>query len=733
MDKLNLNYYILTEVINHLKAEDIKIHIYDIGVNDIELKHKENYEVLKKLKDLNSNQIIIFYERYIASFDEIKDFGDIKYITYEAKTIDCNLEFERVILERLILRDIYENVDSEKYRFTNSGIYSKTPLYKKNGLLVTRYYVFNINVEPNREIIIGFDFHNQLRHINNITSELNKGSLEEGTELKDYLESTYTFVRKADHTISEVSPYLGKSIKQYYIDKGDNILKDVSDDTPAVIVKNNKDEEFDYCPTLLYKVASLDSLDPYVRKEVNKYIKIESNERIRLMVSEGIGKILVNSKYAKASVQDVKLNRSNYKPTLIDSPSLKFGNGKQGTNINNGIKYNGVYQKADLNISYFIDLDLIGDKYKRCRSFTHNLENYSKQVGVNLNRISMGNQVEFKDIDVNDKNKFELAIREAARKYKEITIFIMTDKNIKRYYDVIKKAFGHDNKIPTQCINYNTISSCDKRNEQYIFSNILLGIYGKKGIKPWVLADNLISDCFIGLDISIDDKKFKLSAVNIIGPDGTVLKTKIMSKQQSGEKISSETLRDIIIEAIESYKHIYYEIPKHITFHRDGVCREDLDELKQTLDSYGIEFDYVEIIKNSNRRMAVFEKEDQGEDDKNNKEKKENPKKDKDNEIKGKYYTKSGLAYIKDKVAFITTTSPKPNMGMAQPLKIRHVYGNKSMKDILQDIYYLSYMHVGSTQKTRLPVTIHYADLGSLYSNKGLIPENIDDSSLHFL
>ena len=89
--------------------------------------------------------------------------------------------------------------------------------------------------------------------------------------------------------------------------------------------------------------------------------------------------------------------------------------------------------------------------------------------------------------------------------------------------------------------------------------------------------------------------------------------------------------------------------------------------------------------------------------------------------------------YIKENLAYIITTKPHDKIGMAKPLRIKRVYGNQNMKDIVEDVYKLSFMHVGSIIKSRLPITTHYADLSSTCGNRELIPNNMDSNALHFI
>ncbi len=79
----------------------------------------------------------------------------------------------------------------------------------------------------------------------------------------------------------------------------------------------------------------------------------------------------------------------------------------------------------------------------------------------------------------------------------------------------------------------------------------------------------------------------------------------------------------IVYSAIDQYQEHYNEKPKHITFHRDGFCRVDLNSLDEVMNSLDVQYDMVEVNKKTNRRIAL-------------------------NVDKQGWKTKPGLCYIKD-------------------------------------------------------------------------------------
>ena len=164
-------FNVITEFKNSINANNIEIYIYKMRVRDFENKHNENYDIVKELIKLNNNPTIIFYEQYIASFIEIQNWGSEKYIDVEKRiiTLDSN---EKKILERLLLKEIKDSIDKEKYKVIKNSIYINKPVYYEKGIKIDRYFNFDININFNNEIIIGFDTKHIFEYINTLECEI---------------------------------------------------------------------------------------------------------------------------------------------------------------------------------------------------------------------------------------------------------------------------------------------------------------------------------------------------------------------------------------------------------------------------------------------------------------------------------------------------------------------------------------------------------------------------------
>ena len=94
-----------------------------------------------------------------------------------------------------------------------------------------------------------------------------------------------------------------------------------------------------------------------------------------------------------------------------------------------------------MQIKYFIDPVLVKDseKFKKVTKFCDELEEGSYQLGVELNRVKIGNKVHFGEIEIDNEDIFSYELKKIVSNYNETTIVILSEENLKKYYNVIKK------------------------------------------------------------------------------------------------------------------------------------------------------------------------------------------------------------------------------------------------------------------------------------------------------
>ena len=553
------NFNGITEFKNELKSSDIKIWIYTLPVKDLDKKHRENYDNIKFLKKENKDILIIeFNENLIGSFDEIKNWGEIKYTKSEYRNIQTNILTERKLLERMLLQEIRQSSDKSKYEIINNEkncVYIKQALLNKDNIILKRKINFDVNIKEDENIIVGFDLSHSYDYINTLAEELNV--VKPGDKVKDYYNHiVYEFVSVADFSISDVNEYMQCSIIDYYKNKNQFYIVDkLNPKIKAVLVLAQNKNIFPYIPNRLKRVCDYGNLPSKALRQCNEFTKLNANKKMQLSIDLTMD-ILKNSKYIKFCKKNMLIESLGYEKHSLMKPQFIFGNDKRHNNILYGLPENGSYENREINIRYFIDPNILKDKFKydKMINFSCNLEQFSNKMGVILNREK--SNVNFKSINIDNKDKFECDIRKIAYNYKNPVVVIMDDENCEKYYLSIKKIFGKKHNIATQFVTFSTLNYNEK-NKNAILLNILLGIYGKSGIQPWILDKPLTSDCYIGLDVSRENKINTAGIIQIVGKDGRILKSKTIVAPQRGEKINSETIKEIFYEAIISYEKIY--------------------------------------------------------------------------------------------------------------------------------------------------------------------------------
>ena len=708
-----MEYNLITEAKNLYNIKDFKVWIYELSVRDIKNRHIENFSLISKLKKINKTKEIVFFEYKVMSFEKINYWNDEKYISEEQREINENDKAECILLERLLLENLKQNIDTSKYIIGKlNTIFLKDAVMIKNNIELRRGIKFDININNEKNIIIGFDLSHGFEYVKTLEDDIKSNNIKPNDKVKDiYNNSYYTYIKEADFSISQKNEYMNTSIVDYYINKNlEYIVKDIDKNQRAVLVKTNQNDIFPYISNRLKRCCSFSNIQFNMFRDINQFIKLSAGKKITIIL-EMVLDIIKNNKYIKFNKHQMISQNLGYKVNKLNIPNLKFRN-NTCKHIRHGISEGLIYDKDKIiEISYFIDIDLYNDMNKRDSiiNITKELEDFSQKIGVKINRIKNNN---FRYVRTSNKDLFEMDLKKISKEYKRPVVFIMSSKNIKQYYESVKNIFGNKENLPTQFINYETLNNY--KNKENIFYNILLGIYAKCGVTSWILKEELSSDCYVGLDVSHDDGISSLGVVQIIGKEGKMLKNTSITHNQNGEKIGIDSIRNILQDVKITFENTYNKKLKTVVFHRDGISREELDILKECAKNLEIEISYIEVTKNINRRIAKFDKDI--------------------SKIKEECWScKTGTYYTKDDIAYLVSTSPNKIIGMAKPIRIRKIYSNQNIDKIVGDIYKLSFMHVGSTQQPRLPITTYYADLSSTYGNRRFMPSEFEGEFIHFV
>ncbi len=278
-------------------------------------------------------------------------------------------------------------------------------------------------------------------------------------------------------------------------------------------------------------------------------------------------------------------------------------------------------------------------------------------------------------------------------------------------YPILKKEFVKV-MLPCQAIEESTLRSGFNNNTG---NNILLKVLGKLGYCPWQLKNmpgEAEAQAFLGLDIGRKEGVAVGVAACVVSPQGRVIGWFPATFQAHRETFDISALRSIIFDLIHLYEQKNQTQLNHLISHRDGNFQADeldlLDELTPELEEAGIQkIDMVEILKSGYPRAGQWNEQLK---------KWENPRR--------------GWAWpISDTEVALMTTGEKEIKGgtnfVPRPIIVRRRRGDTRIGTLAAQVYWLSEMHVGSTQTIRLPITTYYPDKAAEYALEGLLPTGL--------
>ncbi len=725
-------------------------HIYNLKTQNIE---ENPYKIIRgaclKLSNVNHEIGIFENGHQIISTEQIEnipkelDFS-LDYVGYETLEVSSNTKAYEKYIEFLIRRSLSSVKVLEKYNkyscknditsrwFRNPDGEYKT--YKSDDKSISLERIFRINVEINKtgKAYLWLDtktgFHSQLSVMDMIEKEIDVL----GHEVKNdwgLFRQTGILTEISETTVSEPLNELSCSLKEYYMEKKKEAyrVEQLPDNTPVVFVKPRNGEK----PLAYYPQA----LIPVLTRE--KVGKIDSTFSARI---ESVVKRNMASRYAldREFITDIGeldgLNGLSFSTDLADLDSLGFSMtsislpelvcGNKNI-INCGHEYQtfsrGFYQKPHkpLKIGYLYprgENDLIRQvaidiySFATLGGYHRKKDKYIHEKLIDIQwpptiayEYDLGNTTDYKRAALKLKSTDEV----------DVVIALIPDGvDEESPYNPFKKIWAELN-IPSQMISMKTARkfATDQKNNsndsKYYLQNIILGILGKTGGIPWIVNQMPGDvDCFVGLDVSTQARGIHYPACSVVFDKyGRLIGFFKPRIAQQGEKISPQVLQDIFDQVIISYENEYGEKPNNIVIHRDGFSREDEVWYEHYFKAQGINYSIIEVRKNIYKKMIDLKLADM------------NPA--------------SGSCVYNDNKAYLVTTIMKNKKGSPNPLLIEKACGDVSITDAVTQILYLSQLHVGSTQKTRLPITTGYAD--KICKNLDYVPTGQVENKLFFL
>lgn len=628
-----------------------------------------------------------------------------KYRAANNSDITCNFLLDRVFKERIVK--------------------------SKNGFLLKRKFKINPVITDDLGVILYVSCSSEFSYDKNVYEMMKLGFNVIGLDVKNTwsnINSSGTIEEISDLKVNEPCT-LGQSLIDYYISRNQEYrVKNFTEEDKnanVIIVRAGK-KTFNYIPHALAPIITREYLsreDVSFSKEIEQLVKMDMGYRYKILKNfiKDIGQIkeLNNMYFNDKYIDDI--SKLGYKSGNLVEPRLIGANGVIKNKMQ--IFKNGFYKMPEKKVCFGV---LYPEEYevesKKAIRAIYDFATEGKYQGTD-NKYIANNLMnilfdpsncifeKYKSGDIREYKKVAQKVKE----YNKVEFVIaiipdLNDESEENPYNPFKKVWAEKN-IPSQMISVKTakiLKDSKSNTGLYYLHNIILGILGKIGGIPWAI-DNMQGniDCFIGLDVGTREKGIHHPACSVLfDKHGELINYYKPVIPQSGEIIENNILQEIFDNVLNSYEEKYKELPKNIVIHRDGFSRENLNWYENYFGKYNIKFNIIEVRKNTPIKLANID----------------------NNTIKN---PEKSIYVVNKNKAYVVTTDIKENLGSPRPLKIEKTYGNLDMITILNQIYALSQIHIGSTKSMRLPITTGYAD--KICKAIEFIPQGVLDNKLYFL
>ena len=459
-------------------------------------------------------------------------------------------------------------------------------------------------------------------------------------------------------------------------------------DTELVVSVLSMRNKFDYPSAMLAIIVRSKDYHPL---NINGF-EIQKEQRIAPDVRSKLTAKVENiiTSYLKRN-----LSQENYSQLfgtakdLAYTAKIKFGNNyvtKHGKDILNIIQRNGIYKKSD-KLSKTSTLGIIHLDYDgKAENYVENeLVPPFRRIGITLEHKYYSSQG-LDEIPISE------ILQEIAESSTWDCLLTTLSKRQSNKYDKIKaEAVGR--LIPTQNMETNTTT------KKFATGNIILGILGKTGNIPYVLADPIdFADYVAGIDVAREVKSNLPGTMNITAiarvyfSDGDFLKYVVENRNIEGETLPTTVIQKMFPE--ETIRN------KRILIQRDGLFRgNEVKDFKEWGKRYNANFLFIEVNKRNQPRLY----------------------RNKNGTItkpeKGDYML------INDKEAIMVSSLPPFDGGTPAPLRIRVVESAINIKQAMLSVLQLTDLHYGSLLSPKLPVVIHFSDIIADMARKGIFPK----------
>jgi hypothetical protein len=474
-------------------------------------------------------------------------------------------------------------------------------------------------------------------------------------------------------------------------------------------VKNAFNDGYDYISSALQLVVRTKD---YERLNINAQEALsvlQLKPQYRADIVQEIAEIIANAGYIRSQPISATQFASNFiVANDIDfAPSARLGNDHickaDVRTILRALRENPVYRRSAELIGKPIRigvLNLIGD---------HPLgRQYLGAIREELRSINF--EVEFTTVArATPQSQFELekAIDSLAEDNPHIIMGILPasphnnedDRSDSLYSQLKSYLLKHD--LQSQFVDETTLGN------QYALSNIILGIIGKIGNVPYVLAERLsYADIVAGIDVARIPTVRRSGSINIPAvtrvytAEGDFLRYILSDGPIEGETLSKNILRQLFPAR--------YFADKRAVIHRDGPWRgAEKQHLYEWAEEIGGTFYLIEVIKSGVPRLYAVRSTV------------ERPQ-------------KGSALILSDEEAFLVSSLSPHKNSTPRPLLIR-TDSNLSIEHALHSVLSMTILHYGSILQPRLPITIHYSDKIGYLALQGVKPSDTEGTKPYWL
>jgi len=462
-------------------------------------------------------------------------------------------------------------------------------------------------------------------------------------------------------------------------------------------------EQYDYAATCLNVVLMMDYMHEFGvdRSKAQRRLRIPPPVRWKTVLR--LARFLRMKKLIQSEYNSLRRPEAfiNFSALRVDT-SVLLGDGEcvpHGSDIMRQLGKHGLYRIEDeYATGRPIRIGVVRSRGARALSpFLKRVENEMSSIGLAVEYV--GEDV----LSGDSRHELEVTVDHLIGEGADFILGVFED--CPNYYQFKQLTVGRG--VGSQVILDKTL------DKPFSMANIILGISGKTGSIPYVLAQPLeYADLVVGIDIARRRKAQREGSVNVAAvariyfSNGEFMRYVIHDEPIEGETLPPSVLRNMFPAADFT--------GKRVVIHRDGPWRGDE---KQILYDWARElkatFHLVEVIKSGAPRLYSFgafdsEPRDVGQP------------------------AKGSTLKLNSHEAIIASTPPPSDNATTQPLRVRSG-PTLPIEKALHSVMALTLLHYGSVRETRLPVTVHYSDKIAGLALNGVKPRELSGTRLYWL